>query len=134
MTVGAGLAQLYQAVEWFFIGYIGTLNIIYLVLTVLGFFVLRNMPPRSDLELEASLLRSSLVPKISIIAPAYNEAVSIHQSVLGMLGLEYPNLEVIVVNDGSSDDTLAILVERFRLYKSNRVLSGDLATGRVRGV
>jgi cellulose synthase/poly-beta-1,6-N-acetylglucosamine synthase-like glycosyltransferase len=50
-----------------------------------------------------------------VIAPAYNEQVTIVESVEGMLTLEYPDLEVIVVNDGSPDETLARLVGAFDL-------------------
>jgi cellulose synthase/poly-beta-1,6-N-acetylglucosamine synthase-like glycosyltransferase len=80
------------------------------------------------------LLKSPLLPAISIIAPAYNEAVSIRESAGGMLRLNYPNYEVIIVNDGSKDATLDILIDEFRLYKSARVGAGTLATKPIRRV
>jgi cellulose synthase/poly-beta-1,6-N-acetylglucosamine synthase-like glycosyltransferase len=61
------------------------------------------------------LMRSPLTPPISVIAPAYNEAANIAESVRSLLMLNYPEFEVIVVNDGSTDRTLAVLVERFGL-------------------
>src|SRR5262249_40656165 len=45
-----------------------------------------------------------------------------------------PTLEVIVVNDGSSDRTLALLIEEFRLYRSSRAPSGCLGRNPVRAV
>lgn len=51
-----------------------------------------------------------------------------------MLRLRYPEHEVIVVNDGSKDSTLAVLIEEFKLYRSSRVQTGTIRTKQVRGV
>jgi cellulose synthase/poly-beta-1,6-N-acetylglucosamine synthase-like glycosyltransferase len=61
------------------------------------------------------LMGSRVVPSISMLAPAYNEAATIGESVRALLALFYPNLEVVVVNDGSKDDTMRVLVETFDL-------------------
>ncbi len=50
---------------------------------------------------------SRAAPVISMIAPAYNESATIGESLRGLLTLYYPNLEVVVVNDGSEDDTMS---------------------------
>ncbi len=54
-------------------------------------------------------------PSISIVAPAYNEALTVIESVTSLLGQTYPDFEVIVVNDGSRDDTLRLLIDHFAL-------------------
>lgn len=54
-------------------------------------------------------------PGISIVAPAFNEEVIIVDSVHSLLSLDYPNFEVIIVNDGSKDETLPLLIENFDL-------------------
>jgi len=54
-------------------------------------------------------------PRVSVLAPAYNESLTIVDAVEGMMTLEYPDLEVVVVNDGSPDDTLERLVAAFDL-------------------
>ncbi|MBL1409056.1 glycosyltransferase family 2 protein [Sphingobacterium faecale] len=54
-------------------------------------------------------------PGISIVAPAFNEEVIIYDSVNSLLNLDYPTFEVIIVNDGSKDKTLDILIEEFEL-------------------
>jgi cellulose synthase/poly-beta-1,6-N-acetylglucosamine synthase-like glycosyltransferase len=114
--------------------YVAVINTIYFVLMLMGFFALRRYHARLTAEQREALMRSSLVPEISVIAPAYNEAVSVRESVKGMLKLNYPNLQVIVVNDGSTDDTLKILIDEFRLYRSARVPLGPLAHKPVRAV
>lgn len=61
------------------------------------------------------MLQSPLAPGISIIAPAFNEGVTIIQNVRSLLTLNYPRFEVIIVNDGSTDDTLEKLIREFQL-------------------
>ena len=53
---------------------------------------------------------------ISLVVPAYNESRSIVTSIKALLQLEYPDFEVVVVNDGSTDDTLEKLIAGFQLY------------------
>ena len=49
------------------------------------------------------------VPRVSVIAPACNEAAAIEAAVRGFLALDWPRLEVIVINDRSTDGTAAVL-------------------------
>jgi len=127
----------YRSFNWFCHGiivYVAVINTIYLALTLMGFFALRAYHARLTPEQRDALMRSPLVPEISVIAPAYNEAISIRESVKGMLKLNYPNLQVIVVNDGSTDPTLKILIEEFRLFRSARIPLGSLASKPTRAV
>src|SRR5216684_2517927 len=59
-----------------------------------------------------------MVPPITLIAPAHNEESSIRIAVRNLLELDYPELEVIVVNDGSEDRTLDEMREEFHLRRS----------------
>jgi cellulose synthase/poly-beta-1,6-N-acetylglucosamine synthase-like glycosyltransferase/peptidoglycan/xylan/chitin deacetylase (PgdA/CDA1 family) len=63
------------------------------------------------------------LPTVSVIVPAYNEAVGIERAVRSLAGSDYPNLEVIVVDDGSSDETASIVAalisERVRLVRQD---------------
>jgi len=61
------------------------------------------------------LLGSDVAPVISILAPAHNEAATVTESVRSLLTLRYPSLEVVLVNDGSSDETLDVLKRDFDL-------------------
>ncbi|MCK7554660.1 glycosyltransferase family 2 protein [Chitinophaga sedimenti] len=61
------------------------------------------------------LLQSPLAPGISIIAPAFNESVTIIENVRSLMTLNYPKFEIIIVNDGSTDDTLEKLIREFEL-------------------
>lgn len=68
-----------------------------------------------DETMKYMLKGSPLVPTVSIIAPAYNEETNIIVNVESLLKINYPNFEVIIVNDGSKDRTLELLKDRFDL-------------------
>jgi len=75
-----------------------------------------------------------LAPPITIIAPAHNEESSIRVAVRNLLALDYPQLEVIVVNDGSQDRTLEQLREEFRLRLVRAVYVPVATSAPVRGL
>lgn len=61
-------------------------------------------------------------PKISILVPCYNESETIHETIENLHGLSYPSFEIIAVNDGSQDETGAILVALSQEYERLRVI------------
>ena len=126
--------RVFNFVEAAIIVYVASINLIYFLLMVIGYFTLRRSPHRIGNEERDALLGSPLLPPVAVLAPAYNESATCRESVRAMLGLRYPNHEVIVINDGSKDDTLAVLIDEFKLYRSGRVPSGALPSKPVRGV
>ena len=76
---------------------------------------------------------ADLTLPISVIAPAFNEELSIVQSTRALLALEYPEHEVIVVNDGSKDDTLGELLRSFEMHEVERTQIAVLQKTRIRG-
>jgi cellulose synthase/poly-beta-1,6-N-acetylglucosamine synthase-like glycosyltransferase len=77
---------------------------------------------------------SPLAPPITIIVPAHNEEKSIRVAVRNLLELDYPQLEVIVVNDGSEDRTLEEIREEFRLRPVRAVYIPQAESAPVRGL
>ncbi|MDM8161849.1 glycosyltransferase [Labilibaculum sp. K2S] len=77
---------------------------------------------------------SSVVPAISILAPAYNESASIVENVRSLFSIYYNNLELIVINDGSKDDSLQKLIDAYHLVKVPYFVNERIATKPVRGV
>src|SRR5690606_9667639 len=71
-------------------------------------------------------------PPIALIAPAFNEQETAVDSVRSLLSLNYPEHEVIVVNDGSSDATVARLIEAFELRPFPKMSTFDVDTARIR--
>jgi cellulose synthase/poly-beta-1,6-N-acetylglucosamine synthase-like glycosyltransferase len=95
--------------------YFLALNTIYLVFTTIAFFDLlayRRRWPRRD---DRPLIADSTYPPISILVPAHNEAATVVENVRSLLELGYPEFEIVLINDGSSDDTLARLRRSFGL-------------------
>jgi cellulose synthase/poly-beta-1,6-N-acetylglucosamine synthase-like glycosyltransferase len=80
------------------------------------------------------IFRMPIVKPISVIVPAFNEGHGIVESVRSLLSLRYPVFEVIVVNDGSTDDTLARLTAAFDLKLSKTVFRKSLPTKPIRGI
>jgi len=64
---------------------------------------------------ETALTRSATYLPVSFLVPAYNEEATIVGSVRSLLGMHYPEFELVVVNDGSKDGTMAVLKEAFEL-------------------
>lgn len=75
--------------------------------------LLINAP--DDETIRYTLKSSPLTPSVSIIAPAHNEEKTIIDNVYSLLGIYYPNYDIIVVNDGSTDKTLEYLIKEFKL-------------------
>jgi cellulose synthase/poly-beta-1,6-N-acetylglucosamine synthase-like glycosyltransferase len=81
-----------------------------------------------------SIKNNRLAPPITMLVPAHNEERSICVAVKNLLDLEYPELEVIVINDGSRDKTLQMIQESFRLRLVRAVYVQQTNTARVRGL
>src|SRR5258705_13974768 len=79
-------------------------------------------------------MQSDALPPITILVPAYNESATIEASVTAILTLEYRNYEVVVVNDGSKDDTLEQLRHAFDLYEIPRVYPVTIETKPLRAL
>lgn len=103
-----------EALSWLFIGYFAGLHGVYLALCGAALHRLAHDAAERQLEEPAG---AGLEPGVSIIVPAFDEAPTIAGAVRSLLQLDYPDHEVIVVNDGSRDDTLAVLVREFELVR-----------------
>ncbi|MES2606634.1 MAG: glycosyltransferase family 2 protein, partial [Pseudomonadota bacterium] len=116
------------------IGYFVLLNAVYFITSVLAFIRLRNYSTQLDAYPDSMLLNSGFLPPITIIAPAYNEEATCVESTHSLLALEYPEYEVLVINDGSKDATFARMVESFDMKPAPRMNSSSIPTANVRGI
>jgi len=80
------------------------------------------------------LLTSPFAPSISVIAPAFNEGKTIVDNIRSMLSLHYNNFEVIVVNDGSTDDSMEKIIKAFDLEKYSVVYDEKLQTKPIKAI
>ena len=73
-------------------------------------------------------------PPIALLAPAYNEELGIVDCVKALFALEYPLTEVIVINDGSTDNTLGVLTDAFELTPTQRTFDAVVTHKLIRGI
>jgi cellulose synthase/poly-beta-1,6-N-acetylglucosamine synthase-like glycosyltransferase len=104
-----------HSIEWVFLAYFVAINLAYLAQNIVAAVSIRRYLRSSSID-DYDPAYSSVHLPISLVVPAYNESRSIVTSIKALLQLEYPDFEVVVVNDGSTDDTLEKLVEAFQLY------------------
>ena len=80
------------------------------------------------------LSSSSNAPSVSILAPAYNEGLNIVQNVRSLLSIHYNQLELIVINDGSKDNSMQQLIAAYDLEVAEHCFHPHLATKRIRAI
>lgn len=90
-------------------------NLVYIVLVVRAGAAITDQVAWPAELTQALTFANPLAPGVSVIVPAYNEETVILESVTALLKLRYPRTEVVVVDDGSRDRTVAILDEAFDL-------------------
>lgn len=107
--------------------YFVALNSGYLILIALAGLEFAKHLRRMPFAGSDDMFRSPLTLPVSVIMPAYNEGPGIVAAVQAMTALRYPRYEIVVVDDGSSDDTFEQLRTRFELVEVPRVVPDDVA-------
>ncbi len=121
------------------------INMVFIVFTILLFCLFSAMgylSTRNSLHYRnknsfvdlSKVMASPLSPSITIIAPAYNEGLTIVENIRSLLSLKYVNYEVMVVNDGSKDDTLEKMIEAYDLMKIDQQTDPDIHTRPIRAI
>ena len=109
-------------------------NVFYLALVIVAFITAaRHRQRLSSLRLE-TLDESPFTPPVSVLVPAHNEARTIVESVNALLALDYPSLQIVVINDGSNDNTLDVLEKSFALRQTSVLYVSQVQTAAVRGI
>lgn len=106
----------------------------YLAMSIISFVAISQYHKKDKLTDFQTILTSPLQPSIAIIAPAFNEEVTIVDNIRSLLLVHYTNLSVIIVNDGSKDSTLQMAIDAYDLVLSNDIYDPKIATKNVRGI
>jgi cellulose synthase/poly-beta-1,6-N-acetylglucosamine synthase-like glycosyltransferase len=109
-------------------------NISYLVMLIVALKTSASHQRRLESHRLSWIRESPMTPPVTIIAPAHNEEASIRVAVRNLLELDYPQLEVIVVDDGSEDRTFEEMREEFRLRPVRAVYVPEAKSALVRGL
>jgi len=115
----------YLFINFFYYGNI-ILNVIFSVAIVLAilrtiFIAFLAIKQKKRARENIQNLIPSPVEKVSIIIPAYNEEVTALQTINSLLKLDYPDFELIFVDDGSKDRTLQLVQQNFGSHPQVRV-------------
>jgi len=117
---------------FFFPNFIG-LTCVYLFLNFVALVSILRYMRYHDID-EGESLYSGFEYPITLLAPAYNEEVTIASSIHSLLQLNYPEYEIVVINDGSKDHTLEVLIQEFAMQPIPEAYRVQLATKPIRAV
>ena len=120
--------------NYFIILYFLVLNLIYVIVLLLSMRGIYFYLKRSQYEGYFDLLSSTFLPGVSILVPCYNEENTIVDNVESLLNLEYNEMEVVVINDGSTDQSLEKLKEEFKLHRIDRVYKRQIETEEINDI
>src|SRR5688572_12619552 len=88
---------------WFTIGYVIVITLIYYLIFGMSIRQIFSLNRSMRYKRINKLSGSSKMPAVSLLVPAFNEELTITENVRSLLSLQYPEYEVIVINDGSTD-------------------------------
>lgn len=109
--------QWYDVLNWLVLLYFLLLNGTYILMNILAYFNIGRFIQMSRVLELHHIYKTRFFKPISLIVPAYNEGKTIASNLDSLLKLDYPEFEIIVVNDGSKDNTLELLKKNYRLIE-----------------
>ncbi|MFB6173884.1 MAG: glycosyltransferase family 2 protein [Halobacteriales archaeon] len=116
------------------VAYYAVISAYYLSIHTLALLELRDDLRESRWNPPFRPFDSPFYPGVAVIVPAYNEEATIVESLRSLLSLNYPETEIVVVNDGSTDATLPRLEDRFDLAPVDAPIPYEIPSEPIRGV
>lgn len=120
--------------NYFVLYYMVSINTFYAILFIVAIRALYIDRKKKRYWSYADMAGSSYTPPLSIVVPSYNEEETIVDNVKALLSLEYNEFELIIVNDGSKDDTLGQLIREFDMVKMDMPYRKEIKTKEVNGL
>lgn len=114
--------------------YVVIIVITYTIMLLFSLFALWKDHQLNKLNLYEELNDIQFSKPVSILVPAYNEQQNIIDTVQSLLSINYPEYEIIVINDGSKDKTLNVLIENFKMQEVEKVVRKQIDTNSVRAI
>lgn len=128
------ISQMINTYNEFFVYYLLSINVIYVLLLFFASVNLYYYIQRKKYVESMKILNSPFSPGISILVPCYNEDKIIVSILNALTCLEYSNYEIIVINDGSTDDTLSKITNEFKLTEVPVVYNHKLECNKIRKI
>ncbi|MDF2517069.1 MAG: glycosyl transferase family 2 [Sphingobacterium sp.] len=124
----------YEIVVWLFLLYSAAVCIIYTWIGLYAYGAVFRYKHKNAFTDYSIVATNPNAPTFSLIAPAYNEGMTIIENVRSLLSLYYHNLEIIIVNDGSKDDSMQKLIAAYELEPTSFFVQGNIETKEIRGI
>jgi cellulose synthase/poly-beta-1,6-N-acetylglucosamine synthase-like glycosyltransferase len=118
----------------FILYYVLAINALYFLQLILSAFSLYDYIKKMHYSDYKKYTASTNMIPISVLVPAYNEESTIVNNINSLLSLNYPFHEVIVINDGSKDNTFKNIVEAYNLNEISQPIRYLISTKKVRGI
>jgi cellulose synthase/poly-beta-1,6-N-acetylglucosamine synthase-like glycosyltransferase len=128
------LEQVLHGFNVFTLGYFVVLQMTFTVLAIVGWRAIEDYVERRPMRDYRAVAESEMSMPVSILVPAYNEAPSIVAALRSLLTSQFVEFEIVVINDGSTDETMEVLTDAFGLVKVGRVPRSNISTQLVHGV
>lgn len=128
------VARAIEGFNAFVLAYFLMLNVSYMILFLISLREVLHFLRRTFFSDYQQILRSNMTLPITLIVPAHNEEKTIVDTVRSLQMLNYPEFEIIVVNDGSRDETLTRMLAAYELRRVDRVYKRSLPTRSVRAL
>lgn len=106
----------------------------YIIMSVLSGLELIKYKKRNSFVDYSAIISSPLAPSLTILAPSYNEGNTIIENIRSLLSLHYGDFEVVIINDGSKDDTMEKIIQHYHLVKVDYFVNYTIPTKPVRSV
>ena len=121
-----------DAIQYLFFIFAFTAILSYFILAIISIVETVGYMKKNSFVNYKEILSSTISPSISIIAPAYNESLNIIENVRSLLSSHYANYNVIIINDGSKDDSLEKLIKAYNLVKTDLLINQQIKTKPLR--
>lgn len=115
--------------------YFTALQLVLFSLLIVSFFDMRRRLAQNFYADYEAVAKSHFTFPISVLVPAFNEETTVVEAVRSVLSLDYPQHEVIVINDGSTDATMERLTREFGLVRRETIVRRSIPIeSRIRGI
>ncbi|WP_134671570.1 glycosyltransferase family 2 protein [Halorussus marinus] len=121
-------------IGWVVLGYYLVVNGVYLIVHIAALYGVRTDLKKRAAGTMYQRFASPFFPGVTVVVPAYNEEAVIVENVQSLLNLNYPELEIVVVNDGSDDATLSELRSAFDLRRIDAPVPFDVPSEPIEAV
>ncbi|WP_172279096.1 sulfatase-like hydrolase/transferase [Chryseobacterium sp. LAM-KRS1] len=125
---------IYEVVIWLFLLYGTAVVIIYGWVGIYALGAVIRYKKENTFTDYSIIAANPNSPTFSLLAPAYNEGMTIVENVRSLLSLYYHNLEIIIINDGSKDDSMQKLIEAYELERVSFFVQGTIETNKIKGI